>query len=139
VDEVSFCWRARFPILPPISVRVVDRYAGGHALLEARLLGLVPVLHASGQKVAEGEAMRYLAELPWVPHALLVNDELRFRELDARTVEVATQVGATRVAVQLAFDASGDLDEVFAEARPRAVGKEFVPPPWGGRFGDYGA
>jgi len=44
--------------------------------------------------------MRYLAELPWVPQAMAVNRQLEWRELDRQTVEVATRVEPTRVAVR---------------------------------------
>jgi len=99
VDEVAFSWRARFPIVPLVSLRVLDRYAAGEGQLEARLFGF-PLMRARGQATAEGEAMRYLAELPWVPQAMAVNRQLEWRELDRQTVEVATRVGPTRVAVR---------------------------------------
>jgi Family of unknown function (DUF6544) len=81
--------------------------------------------------------MRYLADLPWVPHAMLANPELEWRELDAQTVEVATRVGSARAAVRLGFDAAGDIVGAFADARPRPEGKASVPTPWGGVFHDY--
>jgi uncharacterized protein DUF6920 len=137
VDEVAFSWRARFPIVPFVSLHVVDRYTVGEGLLEARLFRLIPVMRASGPELSEGEAMRYLAELPWVPHAMLVNRELEWRELDAETVEVATRVGSARAAVRFEFDAAGDIAGALADARPRPQGKTTVPTPWGGEFRDY--
>jgi hypothetical protein len=109
VEDVGFSWRARFPIAPLVSLRVVDRYAAGEGLLEARLLGRLRVLHARGQEVSEGEALRYLAELAWVPHAILANRQLEWRALDAGAVEVATRVGTARVAARLEFDEGGDI------------------------------
>jgi hypothetical protein len=138
VEEVAFTWRARFRILPLMALRVVDEYAAGQGRLEARLLGLVPVMRQSGQAASEGEAMRYLAEIPWVPHAMLANRQLEWRELDAHTVEVATSVGPARVAVELEFDAAGDIVSAFSPARPHPEGKTVVPRPWGGVFRDYG-
>jgi Family of unknown function (DUF6544) len=120
-----------------VTLRVVDGYAAGQGRLEARLLGLVPVMRQSGQTASEGEAMRYLSEIPWVPHAMLANRQLEWRELDAHTVEVATSVGPARVALQLEFDAAGDIVSAFSHARPRAEGKTTMPRPWGGVFRDY--
>jgi len=136
VDEVAFSWRARFPIVPLVSLRVLDRYAAGEGQLEARLFGL-PLMRARGQATAEGEAMRYLAELPWVPQAMAVNRQLEWRELDLRTVEVATRVGLARVAVRLEFNAEGDIVGASTDARPRPEGKTIVPRPWGGVFAGY--
>lgn len=138
VEEVAFSWRARFPIAPFVSLQVVYRYASGEGALEGRLFREVPVMRASGPELGVGEAMRYLAELPWVPHAMLANPELEWRELDAQTVEVATRVGSASAAVRLGFDAAGDIVGAFAEARPRPEGKASVPTPWGGVFHDYG-
>lgn len=137
VEEVAFSWRARFRLAPLVSLRVVDRYADGEGQLEARLLGLVPVLRARGHEVAEGEALRYLAELGWVPQAIVANRRLEWRELGARAVEVATKVGSTRVALRLEFDAAGDLIGAATDARPRTVGKRIVPTPWAGSYSDY--
>jgi hypothetical protein len=136
VEQVAFSWRARFAIFPLVSIRVTDRYAAGEGLLEARVLGM-RVMRQRGQETAEGEAMRYLAEIPWVPHAILANRELEWRGLDARSVEVATRVGSARVAVRLEFDDSGDIVRAFADSRPHLEGKAIVPRPWGGKFSDY--
>jgi hypothetical protein len=138
VEEVGFAWRARFPIAPLVSLRVVDRYAAGEGQLDARLFGLVPLMRAQGQDVARGEALRYLAELPWVPQAMLANRQLEWRELDTETVEVATRVGSAREALRLQFDAAGDIIGTRADERPRAEDKQIVPRPWVGGYGDYG-
>ncbi len=136
VEEVAFSWRARFAIVPLVSIRVVDRYAAGQGSLEARLFG-IPVMRASGPETSEGEAMRYLAELAWVPHAIVANRDLEWRELDAQAVEVAARVGSGRAAIRLAFDDAGDLVEASTDRRPRLEGKKIVPRPWRGLFSDY--
>jgi hypothetical protein len=137
VEEVAFSWRARFPILPLVYLRVVDGYAAGAGHLEARLFGLVPVMRARGKEISEGEAYRYLAELPWVPHAILANRRLEWRELDAHAVEVATRVGAARPAVKVEFDAAGDIVGTRCDARPYREGRTSASRPWAGTFGDY--
>jgi hypothetical protein len=81
--------------------------------------------------------MRYLAELPWVPQAFGANRELEWAEIDEKTVEVATSVTGLRAAMRLHFDATGDIVAASAPDRPRAVGKDAVPTPFAGDFGDY--
>jgi hypothetical protein len=136
VREVAFSWRARFRMAPLLSLRVHDWYRDGEGGLEARLLGL-PVMSSRGVDVAQGEAMRYLAELPWVPHAFVANLQVSWRELDATSVEVATRVGEATVAVRLEFDGAGDIVGAFADARPRREGKTNVPTPWSGVYSEY--
>ena len=80
--------------------------------------------------------MRYLSELAWAPQAMAANRELVWREVDERTVEVAAGVRGATAVVELEFDAAGDIVRATG-TRPFAVGKAFVPMPWGGDFSDY--
>lgn len=135
--QVAFSWRARFRLAPLVSLRVDDAYAAGEGGLAARLWGKIPVMRSGGADVSRGEAMRYLAELMWVPHALRDNSELEWRAIDDRRAEVAVQVGGGRAAVCLEFDDAGDLVRTSAEDRPYAEGRSAVPRPWGGVMRDY--
>lgn len=114
VTRVEFSWHARFPLAPLVALHVRDWYRAGEGALEVRLWGL-PFKRLRGDSVAKGEAIRYLAELPWAPQAMFDNRELEWREVDERTVEVATSVGGERVAVLLHFDAAGDIAAASAE------------------------
>jgi len=134
IDRVAFAWRARFPMLGPVSLRVTDSYDAGAGLLEVRLLGL-PLQRKRGPELAEGEVFRYLAEIAWVPHAILANSQLEWRQLDDRCVEVATRVRDQPVAVRLRFNDAGEVAQTFAE-RPRAEAGN-VATPWVGEFHDY--
>jgi hypothetical protein len=137
VDRVEFAWRASFLVAGLVSVRVRDWYRSGVGGLDVRLWGVVPVVRASGEQFARGEAMRYLAELAWAPQAMVTNPALEWRAVDESTVEVATHISRERVAVQLHFDAAGDIVGMSTGARPRMVGKEVVDTPWSGVFGEY--
>ena len=137
LERVEFAWDARFRLAPLISMRVQDWYRDDDSGLDARLFGRIPVVRAGGIEVARAEAMRYLAELAWAPHAMVTNSALEWREIDAKTIEVATPVGDARVKVLLHFDSNGDITAASASARPRLVGKTSVPTPFRGTYGDY--
>jgi hypothetical protein len=137
VDRVEFAWQARFKLAPLLSLRVHDWYGAGDGALEGRLWNRIPVVRARGPEVARGEAMRYLAELAWVPQAMTANRELEWRGLDEQAVEVATRIGDLRVSVVLHFDSAGDIEAASADARPRLVGKDTVETPFRGVFGEY--
>jgi hypothetical protein len=135
VNRVAFSWRARFPIAGPLTMTVVDEYADGDGQLRVSLLG-IPLQTQRGPETTIGEAMRYLAELAWAPHAIAVNQDLEWQQLDDRTVAVACEVAKTTAAVRWEIDEAGDLARATG-TRPFPVGKTFVPRPWGGDFGDY--
>jgi hypothetical protein len=136
VDRVAFSWRARFPIAGPIGIDVVDDFADGEGALRARVLG-IPVQRQSGQETVAGEVLRYLAELPWVPYAAAHNAELEWREIDRRTVEVATDLRGERLAVTVDFDDAGDVVHSSSQQRLLRVGKTWTATPWGGVFDTY--
>ncbi len=137
VREIAFSWSARVRVLPLVSLHVVDRFAGEEGTGEVRLFGFVPVAREAGQPITEGSALRYLAELPWNPHALLANRHLGWRELDIETVEVAMRVASVNVALRLHFDADGDIVKTWTDARPHKEGDRFVPRPWRGAYSGY--
>jgi hypothetical protein len=136
VGNVEFEWRASFGTNPLVRVRVMDRYHDGEGLLIARVWGLIPATRSTGPETDRGEAMRYLAELPWVPFAMGANRELSWRQLDDGDVEVSTLVGGIAATVRLAFDDLGLIRKASA-IRPRVAGGAFVDTPWVGEFGDY--
>jgi uncharacterized protein DUF6544 len=122
--RVAFSWRARFPF----GLRVFDGYDGKDGRLDVRLLG-VPVQRQRGQEITEGEILRYLAELPWVPPAKELNNELEWRNVDERTVDVA----AKGLTVRLDLDPNGDVVRASSGLR-RYQGK---PTPWVGEYSAY--
>ena len=135
VARVSFGWRARFPLLGPLALTVVDELAGGIGRLRVSFLG-IPLRTADTPETTVGQAMRYLSELAWAPPAIAANPELEWRELDASSVEVSCVVGGAKVPVRWHFDGAGDLVGATG-VRPYPVGKAFVPTSWGGDFGGY--
>jgi hypothetical protein len=133
-DRVAFAWRARFPMLGPVALHVTDSYDGHEGRLEVRVLR-VPVQRKHGPELAQGEAFRYLAEIAWVPHAIIANRQLEWRELDEHTVEVATIVHEERIAVRLVFNETGEIAQTIAE-RPRLEADNAITR-WVGVYGDY--
>ena len=134
--RVAFRWRARFGPAPLRPLAVVNACDGGDGYLEGRIAG-VRAFRLEGPDVARGEAMRYLAELAWIPHALRANATLDWAELSASEAEVATATRGGRAAVRLRFDGTGDLLGASAPDRPRAEGGGAVPTPWRGGFSDH--
>ena len=137
VHRVAFSWNARFPVFPFVWLTVQDAYEDGAGSLEGRLWGRIRLFGRTGIDVDVGEAMRYLAELPWVPHAIRANTELVWRSLDEQSVEVSASVAGRHVAVQFEFNGIGDIVRVGATGRPRTVGRTTTEGPWGGAFSDY--
>src|SRR5437762_2263453 len=71
------------------------------------------------------------AERAWVPHAIMVNPNLRWRAIDERSAEVSTKLANEWIALRLSFDDGGDLKRTSAQ-RPRLerpdLGKRLTSP-----------
>lgn len=128
-------WDARVRMKAGLSVRVRDGYVLGKGSMEARLLGLVPVLEARGRReLDEGAMQRFLAEAVWFPEALLPGPSLGWRELDETSAEARLDDGTNAIALTFTFNAAGEVLSVETARRYREVEGEFVPTPWRGRF-----
>ena len=136
VRTSGFVWWARQSLGPMPIAKVVDALESGRGLLEARLFGSIPLIRATGPEIDQGEFMRYLAELPLAPDAMLHNPRLAWRQLSDEVFEVSDESASGTSAVRLVFE-QGELARCEADSRPRLVGKESVPTAWAGRFGDY--
>jgi hypothetical protein len=135
VESVEFEWRATFGPNPLVRVKVVDRYRDGEGLLVARIWGLIPATRRAGPETDRAEAMRYLAELPWVPHAIRSNKQLSWRELEDGSVEVSTLVAGRAASVRLSLE--DGLVRTVSGVRPMLAGGRAVETPFIGSFGDY--
>ena len=136
IREPAFVWLARMQVAPLLSARILDCYESGNGLLEARLFGSLRLARAAGPETSRGELIRYLAELPWAPHAMLHNPFLLWRELDPGTVEVSAESTGGPARVRLTFG-NGDVARADAEDRPRLVGGRTIPTRWAARCFDY--
>lgn len=81
--------------------------------------------------------MRYLAELAWVPDAILHNTALRWRVDGPDKLAVSAGLGDAAAEVVLSLDSDGRIAGSFAPDRPRSASVPFLPTPWQGRFSDY--
>ncbi|MEO0852124.1 MAG: DUF6544 family protein [Cyanobacteria bacterium J06648_11] len=139
VRQPGFVWRARMRFSPLVRLSAVDRYgtdADGRrqGALEVRGFDSIPLVNATGDVTSKGQLMRYLAELPLCPDALLDNRELNWRPFGDRAVEVSAGEGSDRAVVRLEFDARGDVVGTYAAARPRSE-TELLP--WRGIYSDF--
>jgi len=136
VERIGFVWEARFRVAPLVAIDVADGYRDGRGFLQVRPLG-IPTRARAGPGIALGEIYRYLAELPWVPHAMTANPRLQWTGAGDRQVNVTTAALDRRPPVTLEFDAHGDIVSCSTPARPRQVGRVYANTAWGGGFSRY--
>jgi hypothetical protein len=135
-DACIFDWKARAGPLGLVHVR--DALSGNAGSLSVKALGIIPIAKVpESPALTRGELLRYLAEIPWVPDAILHNAALRWSELAAHRIAVSAGSGGDAATIEFSLDSDGMIEGAFAADRPRWTGHAAVPTPWRGRFGDY--
>lgn len=136
----GFDWDGRIAMLPGLTVRVHDAYVAGEGILHATLLGLLTLADLRGTpEVARGELMRYLAEAPWYPTALLPSQGVRWQAVDEASAKATLRDGEVAATLLFRFDENGLVASARADARGRTVQGQVVPTPWEGRWWSYAA
>ena len=134
----GFIWDAQISMLPGIKVHVVDSYIAGKGLVQAAMLGLFTVADMGGDgEMARGEFMRYFAETPWYPTALLPSQGVQWAAVDGTSANATIVDGSVTLTLLFHFNDAGLIDSVRAEARAGMVGKEMVMRPWECGLSDY--
>ena len=136
-NETEFMWRAKAYFAS--SVLVADYFIKSTGGLQVKLLGAVPLANmVGGESIAKGEAMRYLAELPLNPDAILFNTALEWTEIDSKSFKVAAGQGPARGVITFQLDDDGLIKTASAASRPYGtMAGSITGRPWHGRFWDY--
>lgn len=134
----GFLWDAKIALLPGVTVRVVDSYITGTGLLRAAVQGLFTMAEQRGHgDIARGELMRWFAEVPWYPTALLPSQGFRWEAVDEHSANAAMADGPLSLALLFRFDDDGLIGSFRAEARGSIVGDTMLMAPWEGIWSDY--
>ncbi|MGE0145371.1 MAG: DUF6544 family protein [Planctomycetota bacterium] len=134
----GFAWSARVSIVPGGWVGVHDSYVGGNGALRAALLGWLTVADSSASRGTDrDEWLRFVAEAPWYPTALLPSQGAHWTAIDDHSARVTLRDGSLEADLVFRFGEAGFVDTVSADARGRMVGKDTVPTKWLGRFWDH--
>jgi hypothetical protein len=138
VAEPGFLWNAHIRMAPGMPVRVHDAYVNGRAVLSARLFGLITVMEApDSPELAQGELLRFLAEAPWYPTALLPGPNVAWESIDEDTARLTLVDGNTSVSLDVRFGDDGLIDSLYSDGRYRDVDGVQIRTPWEGRFWNY--
>jgi hypothetical protein len=134
----GFVWDARVAMMPGVAVRVVDSYIAGQGLLRAAVLGWFTMADVQGDgEIARGEFMRYFAESPWYPTALLPSQGVRWQAVDDRSANATLTDGPLTLTLLFRFNNEGLISSFRAEARGAMDGKTLVMTPWEGQWSNY--
>lgn len=134
----GFVWDASVRMMPWVPVRVIDEFRGGQGALCAKLGGVLTVAEpAPGPALNEAELMRYLAEAPLYPTALLPGRGVEWTPIGDRSARATLTVQDTTAS--LVFHVN-EWDEISRVTGKRAYVQEdgtTEPRPWHGYWRRY--
>jgi hypothetical protein len=134
----GFLWNAKVTMFPGVTARVEDSYIAGQGQVIAKLFGLFTVAHASGGgEMARGEFMRYFAESPWYPTALLPSQGVRWQSVDDASANATIVDGPITLTLLFRFNEAGLIASVRAQSRGAGVGQNMLMLAWECGLSDY--
>ncbi|MDJ0808036.1 MAG: hypothetical protein QNJ78_14535 [Gammaproteobacteria bacterium] len=134
----AFVWDARISVLPGVDIQVRDTYLTGSAVMQAKLMSMIPMIEAHDHQALNTAALqRYLAEAVWFPTALLPSQGVSWRELAPYRARASISDAGLAVYLDFEFNARGEVVSVYSPARNREVSGSYEPTPWKGYFSDY--
>ena len=128
--------RARMFAMP---VEAWHRLVDGQATMQVKVLGIVPMVNASGDVMNRSEAVTLFNDMCLLAPGTLIDQNIRWEPVDARTVRAHfTHFGRT-ISATLFFGDDGLLTNFVSNDRSRASadGTSFTPLPFSTPVRDY--
>ena len=126
----GFVWhaKARMHGLP---VTGYDRWIDGEGEARWKLLGIIPVMSASGKDTSRAAAERMQIESMWVP-AVLLHKDVRWSEHDSAHIAVDMSVRDQHAHCELSLAETGQPRWTSMQRWSNLAGTPFRPLPFGG-------
>jgi hypothetical protein len=105
-DGRSFAWRARAG-WGPLAIDVLDRYAGGAAAMDGRLLGRIRLFHTEDEDTVRSAAGRAAVESIFSPVALMPGHGVTWRAESDDHIVATRDIEPERPEVHLRIDERG--------------------------------
>jgi hypothetical protein len=131
-----FLMRARMFAVP---VEAWHRLVGGQATMKVKVLGLVPMVNASGDVMDRSEAVTLFNDMCLLAPGTLIDESIRWEPVDARTARAHFTHYGQIITATLFFGDDGLLTNFVSNDRSRASadGKSFTPLPFSTPVRDY--
>jgi hypothetical protein len=137
VDPAGFVWDARIRMAPLMAVRVRDHYHAGGAGMLAKLGGVLTVVDQKDEPtLVSGAFHRYMAELAWLPTAMLPGQGLEWEAIDQNSARATLSDSGVTVSMDVHFAPTGEITRVEM-MRYRDVDGVGVQTPFIGYFHRY--
>jgi len=126
-EKPGFVWFGKLPYFTG-----KDLYIRGEGNLKVKLFSFIKIVDKKGNKIDQGELLRWLGESPWFPTALLPSNKLKWKAVDENSARVILNYNSIEATGVFNFDEKGRITS-FTTKRY----KDGVLEKWTGYFKNY--
>lgn len=126
-ENPGFVWYGKVPL-----VSAKDLFYNGKGNLVIKLLSFIKIVDEKGPEINQGEMLRWLAEAPCFPTALLPSDKIHWKTIDNSSSKVIFTYKDLQVEGIFHFAESGEIKR-FTAMRYR----DKILENWTGYYNDY--
>jgi hypothetical protein len=105
-------------------------YKNEKASFVVKLLGLIKVVDAKGDKLNHTETVTVFNDMCLLAPATLINEKIQWNEIDSLTVDAKFTNGNITISARLFFNKIGELINFVSNDRFDTDGKEYTNYPW---------
>ena len=129
-QKPGFVWFGKVPL-----VSATDTYINGTGNLKVKLVSIIKLVDAKGKETDHGELLRWVAETPWFPTALLPSEKLKWEPINNDSARVILSDDELTVDGIFHFNLQGQITHFYAK---RYRDKNTLEN-WTGYYRDYRA
>jgi len=136
-EDPAFIWRVKFTMAPFIWIDGRDMYYQGKGNMLIKILSTITVADATGSEMDISSLIRFLAEAPWFPTALLPSDYLEWKEIDSNSARaVIKDNGYTALGI-FTFNEKGEIIKFVTNDRYMEADGKYFKEQWAGYYRNY--
>ena len=135
-ENPGFVWIGKMKPYPLLWIDGKDEFIDGKGNFQIKLLSLFTVADTKGKESDESELLRWLAETPWFPTALLPSKYLHWESVNSSSAKAVVEYGKIKSTVVFSFNEQGQIIKLNAD-RYRTVNNTFSKDKWVGYYRDY--
>jgi hypothetical protein len=136
-EPPGFVWWGRISLAPGLAVEARDRSIEGEGQMLIRAAGTITLGDVRGPEMDEGALLRLLAELVWLPTALLDARHVRWAPVDDGSARATLRVGGREVEALFRFGPDGLPTGLEARRWKGDAAGRFRLVPRTGTYADY--
>jgi hypothetical protein len=134
----GFVWDASVQMMPWVPVQVIDEFRAGRGALQATLGDILTVANPpQSSALDEAELMRYLAEAPLYPTALLPEGGVEWPPIDERSARATLTTHHTTASLVFHVNAQDEVSHISGERAYMTENGTAERRPWHGYWRRY--